>query len=180
MGETKEKGHNGDILKYFIGGGIAVIALMILFAWLMHWVFNGKTESQGQFGDQFGAMNTLFTGLAFFGLVLTIFFQSRDLRAQTRALELQQVALQQQIEEFKAQRDELERSAKAQEESNRLARLNLEVELFRQKLSYQYVKLQDNPRLNVPNDRVVNLLRMLELHLKQAKLNVGDHSPEKT
>jgi hypothetical protein len=43
--------------------------------------------AQGQFGDQFGAVNSLFSGLAFAGLVYAILLQRGELRLQRRELE---------------------------------------------------------------------------------------------
>lgn len=39
-----------------------------------------KTEEKGQFGDSFGTLNTLFTGLAFAGVAVTLYWQLRDRR----------------------------------------------------------------------------------------------------
>lgn len=41
-----------------------------------------STEGKGQYGDSFGALNTLFTGLAFAGLIVTILLQRQELKAQ--------------------------------------------------------------------------------------------------
>ena len=38
----------------------------------------GDSEKQGQFGDQFGAVNALFSGLAFAGLIFTIILQKKE------------------------------------------------------------------------------------------------------
>ena len=45
-----------------------------LFAFSWWWLVTtiGDPEKQGQFGDQFGAVNALFSGLAFAGLIFTI------------------------------------------------------------------------------------------------------------
>lgn len=62
-------------------------------------------EKRGQFGDLFGAVNALFSGLAFAGVIVTILLQREELRLQR--LELSQT------------RAELRRSAIAQEASER-------------------------------------------------------------
>ncbi len=59
--------------------------------------------TRGQFGDVFGAANTLFSGLAFAGLIYAILLQREDLALQRTELELT--------------RQELQRTAKAQEQS---------------------------------------------------------------
>jgi hypothetical protein len=59
--------------------------------------------TRGQFGDLFGAVNALFSGLAFAGLIYAILLQREDLELQRKELEMT--------------RQELKRSASAQEQS---------------------------------------------------------------
>jgi len=91
-----------------------------------------KLDSDGQFGDAFGALNTLFSGLAFVGLIIAIFLQREDLKIQSEAfkkqteevklqndvldLQRQELAdtrgvLEQQREQFQAQSDIMSRQA---------------------------------------------------------------------
>ncbi|MCF8585040.1 hypothetical protein L2X83_12530, partial [Enterobacter asburiae] len=46
-------------------------------------------SARGQFGDKFGAINALFAGFAFAGIILTIFLQSREIKQSKRMLEEQ-------------------------------------------------------------------------------------------
>jgi hypothetical protein len=94
------------------GGSALVFGLMFVFTLFIGCAIP-DSEKRGQFGDQFGAINALFSGLAFLGLIVTIAFQTRDLRLQTEALQLQ-------IKEFSEQKEETKRSAEAQEMANRL------------------------------------------------------------
>lgn len=57
----------------------------------------------------FGAVNALFSGLAFAGIIYTIFLQKEELALQR--------------EELKANREELARSARAQEASEKVLRV---------------------------------------------------------
>ena len=57
-------------------------------------------QDRGQFGDSFGAVNSLFSGLAFAGLIVALLLQRRELSLQREELQLT--------------RDELGRSALAQ------------------------------------------------------------------
>jgi hypothetical protein len=66
---------------------LTVIGLFLIYQYLMFGfdyseLINLKTEKKGQYGDSFGALNTLFTGLAFAGLIVTILLQRQELRAQ--------------------------------------------------------------------------------------------------
>ncbi len=85
---------------------VAVIA-GILIAWvgipLLAYPWFPDWTARGQFGDLFGSVNALFSGLAFAGVVFAILLQREDLALQRQELELT--------------RKELAKSAKAQEES---------------------------------------------------------------
>lgn len=54
--------------------------------------WDGMAE-RGQFGDLFGAVNALFSGLAFGGVIYAIFLQRNELSLQRRELELTRVEL---------------------------------------------------------------------------------------
>ena len=71
-------------------------------------------NTRGTFGDQFGAVNALFSGLAFAGLIYTIILQHRDLEIQRHDLKLQreEIALnrremEEQTAEFEKQNETL-------------------------------------------------------------------------
>jgi hypothetical protein len=61
--------------------------------------------NRGQFGDMFGGMNALFSGLAFLGVIYAMWLQREELELQRRELELT--------------RRELKRTAAAQEKSEK-------------------------------------------------------------
>lgn len=64
---------------------------------LIFWIFyqgyfplkGSNLEERGQFGDSFGVLNSLFTGLGFGGLVVTLLIQQRQLRHQETEIKLQ-------------------------------------------------------------------------------------------
>ncbi|QDU17468.1 hypothetical protein CA11_53100 [Gimesia maris] len=64
---------------------IIVIVILIIF-WFAVTNLIYKTEQQGQFGDMFGAANTLFSGLAFAGIIYTILLQRTELKLQRKEL----------------------------------------------------------------------------------------------
>src|SRR5687768_12490162 len=61
-------------------------AIIVIIIWSLSWVLITKNieqpERQGVFGDMFGAVNSLFSGLAFAGLLVTLYFQRYDLALQ--------------------------------------------------------------------------------------------------
>lgn len=66
----------------------------------------------GTFGDSYGSLNTLFTGFAFSGLIISIFIQLLELRQTRKELSGQKTALLGQQEEFQKQTKILENQQK--------------------------------------------------------------------
>ena len=82
-----------------------VFMLVILAFWvatplLIPW-YTKKPIGPGEFGDMFGAVNALFSGFAFLGIVVAIFLQKNE-------LELQRAELEQTRGELAGQREQLE------------------------------------------------------------------------
>ena len=91
---------------------LLIIFVIILTIWAAGGYFTYNSfctwSDRGTFGDMFGGINALFAGLAFAGLIYTIYLQRDELRLQR--------------EELKLTRIELSRAATAQEQSeNRLS-----------------------------------------------------------
>ncbi len=82
----------------------------------------------GTFGDNFGSVNALFTGLAFAGLVFSILLQQRQIRLQ-RA-------------DFLSQLKEMEGSRKSVEDQNQL--LAVQNQLLRGQTDVSLVELEAN------------------------------------
>lgn len=88
------------------------VLLQILYALILSRNFSTWAE-RAQFGDSFGAVGVLFSGLALAGVVVTVWLQRQELAIQREELELT--------------REELRRSADAQGEVARLAREQLRI-----------------------------------------------------
>lgn len=78
--------------------------------WIVHeWMFGkllvGKifAPSLGEFGDVYGALNTLFSGLAFSGVIISIVIQSLELKATREELKDTRKEMSAQSEQFKQQ-----------------------------------------------------------------------------
>jgi hypothetical protein len=83
------------------------ISFTIIGIWLLAY-YKLKDLSQsdrGTFGDMFGSVNALFSGLALAGIILTILLQRKELSLQRQ--------------ELRDTREELKRSANAQEKSEK-------------------------------------------------------------
>ena len=92
-----------DLWKTLLFAGLAVFAIWLL-SWILIDVFIADPE-RGTFGDMFGAVNALFSGLAFAGLIVTLLYQKEELK-------LQREELAQTREELKGQREEFEEQNK--------------------------------------------------------------------
>ena len=76
--------------------GVFIIIVLWWFSW--YWITNNiELENRGSFGDMFGAINALFSGLALFGIIVSIFIQQKE-------LSLQKDELKDTREEFKINR----------------------------------------------------------------------------
>lgn len=82
---------------------IAIVIVVISAAWWLIDYNISNNEIRGQFGDKFGSVNALFSGLAFAGLIYTIVLQRKDLQLQKKDLELTRIELEGQKEEAKKQ-----------------------------------------------------------------------------
>lgn len=95
---TKKKTTSLKLMILIVVTIWSVSALLIYFG-LDTW------DQRGTFGDLFGAVNSLFSGLAFAGLMYTIFQTQQDLELQRK--------------EVTANRKQLIKSAKAQQKSEK-------------------------------------------------------------
>lgn len=137
--------------KYlFIGGIFAILILVAPFIYYdLVLESHGGLDKTGLFGDSFGALSSVFSGLAFLGLIITIAMQMDELRL-TR-------------EEYHLNRVQFEKSVDAQNKAQKA--LNDQLELLRMTSSIQalqsYIEL---PRKGSQsdNDKVFIASRIIE------------------
>lgn len=95
---------------------VAYLGVGVVIAWALSFVIIyfaiPDWERRAQLGDLFGAVNSLFSGLAFAGVIYTIYLQKEELSLQRKELQLT--------------RDELRRTATAQEKSERALQKQVE------------------------------------------------------
>lgn len=82
----------------------AVLGLWLLSLLLLSWY-----EDRGSFGDMFGAVNALFSGLAFAGVIYAIFQQKEELNLQRQDLELTRNEIKEQTVQFRLQNETLKK-----------------------------------------------------------------------
>lgn len=116
--------------------------VMILFLLNFSMIFLvPDNNTRGTFGDQFGAVNALFSGLAFTGLIYTIILQRRDLEIQRHDLKLQrdEIALsRQEMEEQTAEFEKQNETLKIQRFENTFFNMLSQFQEIVSSLSAQY------------------------------------------
>lgn len=116
--KTEEPERSSCLLP--VGVVIAVVVIWALTG-ILWWLVPDATQ-RGQFGDAFGAVNALFSGLAFAGLVYTISLQRQELMLQRKELEMTR-------QELRLTRLESENHNKLVAEQQKLTRLQQRQEM---------------------------------------------------
>ena len=109
---------------------VMIVMVLVLFLANLCLIFFFDKEQRGTFGDQFGAVNALFSGLAFAGLIYTIILQRHDLKLQRRDLRLQR-------EELALTRKEMEEQTAEFEKQNETLKIQRFESLFYNMLNLQ-------------------------------------------
>ncbi|MFZ2951109.1 MAG: hypothetical protein WA003_16660 [Desulfuromonadaceae bacterium] len=86
-----------------------LIIIGISIVWAISGLLLHKDPNRGTFGDMFGAVNALFSGLAFGGVIYAILLQRKELALQRSELELTRNELEGQKLQLKAQNKTLEK-----------------------------------------------------------------------
>lgn len=88
---------------WFIILGAILIGALWVGSWLLIDYNIENSTNRGEFGDKFGAINSLFSGLAFLGLIITLLFQKEELELQRQELSETRKELEGQKKEFEEQ-----------------------------------------------------------------------------
>ena len=96
-----------DLWRTLLCAGLAVFAIWLL-SWILIDVFIADSD-RGTFGDKFGAINALFSGLAFAGLIVTLLYQKEELKLQREELRETRNELNAQKLEFQEQNKTMKR-----------------------------------------------------------------------
>lgn len=87
----------------FIVAGVIAIGVLWVGSWILIDCCIEESSHRGEFGDKFGAINSLFSGLAFLGLIVTLLFQKEELELQRQELAETRKELEGQKKEFEEQ-----------------------------------------------------------------------------
>jgi hypothetical protein len=112
--EKTKKETDSDSLenqKRQINIGVIIAVCVVLIAFAANWFFqiDEKFDARGTFGDSFGVVNALFSGLAFIGVVYAVLLQQLEVKMQRHELELTRKVMQAQQKELADQREEMQR-----------------------------------------------------------------------
>lgn len=148
------------------GAGVVVFTIWLIMAWVSRIAFPDPAL-RGAYGDSFGFANSLFSALAFAGVIVALSMQMRELSLQRQ--------------ELKDTRNELRRSAKAQEETEEHLRLSSYLAAVETLLRYHQDELKvAKPSGNLhPSRHAIELLigTLESICLKVGKsLNYDTHS----
>ncbi|MEJ6023939.1 putative phage abortive infection protein [Ramlibacter sp. PS4R-6] len=164
-------------------GLFAVIAAVVVALWWQGWQWidnnikspDTKVQSheamRGTFGDKFGAINALFSGLALAGVIFTILLQRRELRLQREDIEDQNETLRRQrFENSFFQLLSLHRDILA----------NIELSSFRQSAAFRFfVDSLKASSTTFSAFQPLSRLTKTELHQLTAKLELTDEIRKK-
>lgn len=120
-------------------GLLTKLILLVLIIWTgsAFLIFYGLDSwpERGTFGDLFGAVNALFSGLAFAGLIYTIILQKEDIEIQRK--------------EIAQNRAELKKSANAQKQQVEQMKLTARLDALKTLIDYYNIQIT-NP--NAPEE----------------------------
>lgn len=105
--KTPKKFWNIENFKMWI-----MIIILIMIAFYVSVYFWINEDERGTFGDTFGAVNALFSGLAFAGMYVALTLQRREYELQRKEFKENTNALKSQKEEMANQKKELEQQKK--------------------------------------------------------------------
>lgn len=101
----------GDLTRPRLVNLVKWLVITIIGLWagsiILIYLLMGNWSDRGTFGDAFGSINALFSGLAFGGVVLAIILQTKELEYQREELQQTREELRGQKEQLQAQNETL-------------------------------------------------------------------------
>ena len=98
-----ERNDTDDKWSCYMMWAIGFVLLVMIVSFFVIYKCIDCWEQHGQFGDLFGVVNALFSGLAFAGLIITIRQQHLDLEYQSQSIAQTKQELENQTKEFDEQ-----------------------------------------------------------------------------
>lgn len=102
---------NSDELKESSNWLLYILFSLVIIIWSSSWYLVSKyiddPDNRGTFGDMFGSVNSLFSGLAFAGIIYTIYIQRKELALQREELSLQREEIKNSTAELAGQKEQM-------------------------------------------------------------------------
>lgn len=120
---------------------LLLAALLTIVVFLWHWIPTALTKEvttlsdRGVYGDSYGSVNALFTGLAFAGLIFTVLLQQREIKLQREDFSEQLDEMQMSREEVARQSQILEHQLALTTKTHDLGRAELRFKILDAKIS---------------------------------------------
>ena len=133
------KDNNGRLKTKAIFWVAVCIVIIVCVAYFLffYFVVHVNMEKRGQFGDMFGFIGALFSGLAFAGLIVTMLQQREDLQNQKDEIKLQRQDLEAQTKALELQKEEIAQTNKELKEQNKTIMLQRFENTFFNMLDFQ-------------------------------------------
>ncbi|MGY8873253.1 MAG: hypothetical protein ACKVJE_22740 [Pseudomonadales bacterium] len=143
--------------------GIIFLACVIILMWGGCWFLLAGDTDRGTFGDMFGSVNSLFSGLAFLGVVYAILLQRQELSLQRKELELTRNELKKSADAQEKSEKSLVKQALALEKTQQLSAISIAVESIEK-------RIEKIPRSGDSSVVASGTARLSELNLKMTRL----------
>lgn len=104
-------------------GGALIVALWLGVKWLHGLVPAASTEESARLEAAYAALETLFSGLAFLGVIAAVLFQREELKLQRQELRETRAELKRTADEQKRAADQLNRQVEAMARTARIGAL---------------------------------------------------------
>ena len=161
--------------KYKIGTwtiGFFIVVLFIcsiiniLYSISYMFFLNEKIDGFGLIGDSAGLLNSLFSGLAFLGVIITVFLQSKELKQTTTELKNQKIEFEKQNQTLKRQQFEKTFFNLLKTQENIISNLNIET----------IVDIKVNGKIHKDIPQNVKSKQVFEYIFKDKFLNISNNT----
>ena len=130
--KTDKKKNKSELNKFLFYTFVIIIIWTISFLALN--ITYSSLDDKTRFGDIFGAINTLFSGLAFAGIIFTIQLQRKDLKLQREDLKMTRMELQRSASAQEKSENALKEQSKSLEATAKISALNTLVQAYNAKI----------------------------------------------
>jgi hypothetical protein len=144
---------------------IVAFACVIISMWGGCWFLLADDLQRGTFGDMFGSVNALFSGLAFLGIIYAILLQKQELSLQRAELKLTRNELKKSADAQNKSEKSLARQALALDKTQQLNAVSIAIESL-EKRKAQIPRSGDSGIVNAGKPRIQALQSKINALIK--------------